>query len=183
MKIDPFVHDKCSCSRLCLVNQPNHGWRCNDSLNDTLACDARANTFRITKTATPTNQPLFYGHYTGQPALAGISNYWRISLVQSFTARMPLLTATSKFGLGWRRWSSQQCYLHLSPCKGSQYRNFKFSDMELHLGLQLPLLWWICYSRNNWMLKATAFLIICSRSPVTSAQYEINCCNWKTLFT
>jgi len=34
-------------------------------------------------------------------------------LVQSFTARMPLLTATSAFGLGRRRWSSaQQCYLH-----------------------------------------------------------------------
>ena len=35
--------------------------------------------------------------------------------VQSFTARMPLLTATSVFGigLGRRRWSSpQQCYLH-----------------------------------------------------------------------
>jgi len=33
--------------------------------------------------------------------------------VQSFTARMPLLTATGAFGLGRRRWSSpQQCYLH-----------------------------------------------------------------------
>jgi len=38
---------------------------------------------------------------------------WRILLVQSFTARMPLLTGTSAFGLGRRRWSSpQQCYLH-----------------------------------------------------------------------
>jgi len=33
--------------------------------------------------------------------------------VQSFTAHMPLLTATSAFRLGRRRWSSpQQCYLH-----------------------------------------------------------------------
>jgi len=33
--------------------------------------------------------------------------------VQSFTARMPLLMATSAFGLGRRHWSSpQQCYLH-----------------------------------------------------------------------
>jgi len=32
--------------------------------------------------------------------------------VQSFTAHMPLLTATSTFGLGRRCWSSQQCYLH-----------------------------------------------------------------------
>jgi len=40
-------------------------------------------------------------------------NNWRILLVQSFAARMPLLTATSTFGLGRRRWSSpQQCYLH-----------------------------------------------------------------------
>jgi len=33
--------------------------------------------------------------------------------VQSFTARMPLLTAASAFGLGRRCWSSrQQCHLH-----------------------------------------------------------------------
>jgi len=31
---------------------------------------------------------------------------WRILLVQSFTARMTLLTAASTFGLGRRRWSS-----------------------------------------------------------------------------
>jgi len=38
---------------------------------------------------------------------------WRILLVQSFTACMPLLTATSTFRLGRRHWSSpQQCYLH-----------------------------------------------------------------------
>ena len=33
-------------------------------------------------------------------------------LVQSFTVCMPLLIATSTFGLGRRRWSSQQCYVH-----------------------------------------------------------------------
>ena len=34
-------------------------------------------------------------------------------MVQSFTAHMPLLAATSAFALGRRRWSSpQQCYLH-----------------------------------------------------------------------
>jgi len=38
---------------------------------------------------------------------------WRILLVQSFTACMPLLTATSAFVLGRRCFSSvQQCYLH-----------------------------------------------------------------------
>jgi len=37
---------------------------------------------------------------------------WRILLAQSFTARMPLLTTASAFGLGRRRWSSpQQWYL------------------------------------------------------------------------
>ena len=37
---------------------------------------------------------------------------WRIFLVQSFTARMPLLSATSAFELRRIRWSSaQQCYL------------------------------------------------------------------------
>jgi len=41
-------------------------------------------------------QPAFCGHYTGQPALTGTF---------SFTACMPLLAATSAFGLG-------QCYLH-----------------------------------------------------------------------
>jgi len=40
-------------------------------------------------------------------------NNWRILLVQSFTARMPLLKPTSRFRLGRRRWSSpQQCHLH-----------------------------------------------------------------------
>ena len=37
----------------------------------------------------------------------------RILLVQSFTARMPLLMATSTFVLGRIRWScTQQCYVH-----------------------------------------------------------------------
>jgi len=38
------------------------------------------------------NNHLFYGHYTGQPALVSTSvkNWW-ILLVQSFTACMPLL--------------------------------------------------------------------------------------------
>jgi len=41
--------------------------------------------------------------------------------VQSFTARMPLLTAASAFGLGRRRWSSfQQRYLH---CLHTMYKS------------------------------------------------------------
>jgi len=57
----------------------------------------------------PQPQPPVYGHYTDQPVLAGT---WKILLVQSFTARVPLLTVTSALGLGRRHWSSQQCYLH-----------------------------------------------------------------------
>jgi len=57
-----------------------------------------------------TQPPLFYGHYASQPMLAGTSN-WRILLVHSFIARMPLLAATSAFGFWRRHWSSpQQCY-------------------------------------------------------------------------
>jgi len=37
--------------------------------------------------------------------------------MQGFTARMPLLMATSAFGLGTRRWSSSSTVLStLSPC-------------------------------------------------------------------
>jgi len=56
-----------------------------------------------------TQQPPFYGHHTGQPALAGTSVMnWMILLVQSFTARMHLLTAISAFGLWRRYWSSSE---------------------------------------------------------------------------
>jgi len=54
---------------------------------------------------------------------------WRILSVQSFTVRMPLLTATGTFRLGRRRWSSrQQCYLHCLHtlrCSGSYHRRIK----------------------------------------------------------
>jgi len=57
-----------------------------------------------------TTTAAFYGHYTGQLVLAGTS---RILFVQSFTACMPLLTASSAFILEIRYWSApQQCYLH-----------------------------------------------------------------------
>jgi len=46
--------------------------------------------------------------------------------VQSFTAHMALLTATSAFGLGTRCWSSpQQCYLHCLCTFKSQLVNQK----------------------------------------------------------
>ena len=41
-----------------------------------------------------------YGHYTGQPVLTGTQvKNWKILWKQSFTAQVPLLTATSTFGL------------------------------------------------------------------------------------
>jgi len=50
---------------------------------------------------------LFYGHYTGQLALAGtIPVIWKILLVLNFAAHVPLLAATSAFGLVRRCWSS-----------------------------------------------------------------------------
>jgi len=43
------------------------------------------------------------GNYTGQPALGGTPvKKWRILLEQRFTVHMPLLMATSTFGLGRR---------------------------------------------------------------------------------
>ena len=48
-------------------------------------------------TLNPT-QSTIYGHYTGQPALAGIPvKNWRILLECGLTAHMPLLMATSAF--------------------------------------------------------------------------------------
>ena len=44
--------------------------------------------------------------------------------MQSFTARMPLLMATSAIGLGRRRWISQQRYLH-----------FQVSNTHIHTHL------------------------------------------------
>ena len=55
---------------------------------------------------------LFYGHYTGQPALAGtIPVIWKILLVLNFAARVPLLAATSAFGLVRRCWSSVEEFM------------------------------------------------------------------------
>ena len=68
----------------------------------------------IIKYMTTTTTVLWPFIYTGHPALAGTApKNWRISFVQSFTARMPWLTATTAFRLGRRCCSSpQQCYLH-----------------------------------------------------------------------
>jgi len=62
----------------------------------------------VTKTALQQQQrPLYRSTCVNQH----LQN-WRILLVQSFSARMPLQTASSTFRL-WRKcWSSQHCYLH-----------------------------------------------------------------------
>ena len=56
----------------------------------------------------------FYGHYTGRSVLASNpGKNWRTLLEQRFTACMPLLMATSAFGLKRTVQSSPQwCYLH-----------------------------------------------------------------------
>jgi len=70
---------------------------------------------------------------------------WTILLVQRFTARMPLLMATSEFGLGRRCWSSpQQCYLHYlhtlhtwnqinASCGGQPAKATCFSSFHTHI--------------------------------------------------
>ena len=45
-------------------------------------------------------------------SLSYLALHWGILLEQSFTACMPLLTATNAFGLGRKHWSSQRCRLH-----------------------------------------------------------------------
>jgi len=84
-----------------------------------------------------TQQPPFYDHYTALYCVSRsppVKN-WRILLVQSFTVRMPLLTATSAFGLGRRRWSShQQCYLH----RLTQRSDFRLIPADYQLAYSLP---------------------------------------------
>jgi len=54
-------------------------------------------------------QQSFYNHYTDQPLLVSIPvKNCKILLEQSFTAHMPLLMATSTFGLGTRCYRSPQ---------------------------------------------------------------------------
>ena len=73
---------------------------------------------------------------------------WRILLVQSFTAHMPLLTATSTFGLGRRRWSSpQQFYLHcLRTCTETLSKQwYVFALVAVSKGT-----WAVKHCTNNW---------------------------------
>jgi len=64
-------------------------------------------------------QQLLYGHCTAQPVSAYLLTYYlpvenqRISLEQSFTVDMPLLTGTSAFGYTGRRCHS---FPHLHDC-------------------------------------------------------------------
>jgi len=78
--------------------------------------------WRVNVTQQQRQQTLFYSHYTGQPALP-VKN-WRILLVWFY---MPLLTTTSAFGLGRRRWSSQQCYLQCNDARNSVHRKTRMT--------------------------------------------------------
>ena len=68
---------------------------------------------------TQQQQPPFYGHYTVQPALAGTSSW----LVQSFTARMLLLMATSARLLDW--------VVIINLCRTTASENWQFISMQL----------------------------------------------------
>jgi len=87
---------------------------------------------------------------------------WRILLVQSFSARMPLLTATSAFGLGRRRWSSpQQWYLHclhtvsllyhyISAAKMCNTRKTKSAERQKYTQYLVLLITFIL--QNQWLV-------------------------------
>ena len=68
---------------------------------------------------TQQQQPPFYGHYTVQPALAGTSSW----LVQSFTARMLLLMATSARLLDW--------VVIINLCRTTANENRQFISIQL----------------------------------------------------
>jgi len=77
-----------------------------------------------------------------------------ILLVQSFTARMSLLIATSAFGLGRRRWSSpQQCY-------------------ETYI-LSLYNQWYALDAATTTKMKATT---------ITKTMWRHHCCHCSALF-
>ena len=75
----------------------------------------------------PTPCHPFCCHHTGLCQPAPLVKNWGILLVQTSTACMPLLTATSAFGLGRRCWSSpQQCNLHrLHTLQSNRYKRVK----------------------------------------------------------
>jgi len=87
----------------------------------------------------------FCGHYTGQPALAGTHTpmkKWRILLERSCTSRMPLLTATSAFGLRGRRYSffstvlpAPSLYLEMHSLK-SKIKKYKHKNIIYTVGIR-----------------------------------------------
>ena len=95
-----------------------------------------------------------YGHYIGQLTLASTpSEELEHFVEQSFTARNPLLMATSAFVLGRRRQSSPQwfralslyCHAHhvkISPKVRTKPQHFANFSAELHESQKTTL---ICY--------------------------------------
>jgi len=59
--------------------------------------------------------------------------------VQSFTARMPLLTATSAFGLGRRRWSSPHSAIYTVSVK-KKGKGSPYSIVERRVPELIPVL-------------------------------------------
>jgi len=82
-------------------------WQQNTNITDRQ--DRQTDNGLIAQTVTQKQQQPFYGHYPRQPAFGHTSSSeLEDFLKQSFTARVPLLTATSTFGLGRRHYSSPQ---------------------------------------------------------------------------
>ena len=73
-------------------------------------------------------------------------------MVQSFTARMPLLTATSAFRLGRRRWSSPQVLLYLYCLSTNNTAPLK---LQPYGAIQICLLLHYYYNINNNHLAAS----------------------------
>ena len=80
---------------------------------------------------------------------------WRILLVQKLYCRMPLLTPTSAFGLGRRRWSSpRQCYLlytvsALQCATKSALHAVKFWSSVQFMGCEQALLTTLCSGKTT----------------------------------
>ena len=90
--------------------------------------------------------------------------------MQSFTARVPLLSATSAFGLGRRRWSSQQCYLHCLRTIARKYTGL-YTKNRLSLLLLLFILL-ILYPREYRSRGLKTIIII-------SKMTNLLCCKLK----
>jgi len=98
--------------------------------------------------------------------LANPAKNWRTVLVQSFTAHVLLLTATSSLVLWRRRWRSpQRCYLHCTVSVIAVINNIWLIAIYLVPGIIIfiysKLLWW-CQNLYTNPQQHTYCRIICT---------------------